>query len=91
MFVDKVIPTAAMATRSHTGTVLETMNSAGYSYIRVEEQGKKIWLAVPAADIKVGQSISWTSGAAMRNFSSQSLNRSFDEIFFIGAVQINQG
>ena len=90
MFVDKVVSSAAMATRSHSGSVLETMNAAGYSYIQVEEQGKKIWLAAPMIEIKAGQSISWNSGAAMRNFTSQSLNRSFDEIFFVSAVQVNQ-
>ena len=66
------------------------MSAAGYSYIQVEEQGKKIWLAAPAAKIEVGQSISWNSGPAMHNFTSQSLNRSFDEIFFVSAVQVNQ-
>ena len=90
MFVNKVVPTSASATNSHTGSVLETVNSAGYSYILVEEQGKQIWLAVPATDIKVGQSISWNSGAAMRNFASQTLNRTFDEIYFVNAVQVNQ-
>lgn len=90
MFVDKVVPAAAMAASSHSGSVLETMNAAGYSYIQVEEQGKKIWLAAPAAKIEVGQSISWNSGPAMHNFTSQSLNRSFDEIFFVSAVQVNQ-
>ena len=90
MFVDKVVATSARATRSHSGSVLETMNAAGYSYIQVEEQGKKIWLAAPMIEIKAGQSISWNSGAAMRNFTSQSLNRSFDEIFFVSAVQVNR-
>ena len=90
MFVDKVVSTAAMATSSHSGSVLETMNAAGYSYIQVEEQGKKIWLAAPMIEIKAGQSISWNGGAAMRNFTSKSLNRSFDEIFFVSAVQVNQ-
>ena len=90
MFVDKVVSTAAMATSSHSGSVLETMSAAGYSYIQVEEQGKKIWLAAPMIEIKAGQSISWNGGAAMRNFTSQSLNRSFDEIFFVSAVQVNQ-
>ena len=89
MFVDKVNSATAMTTRNHSGTVLETMNAAGYSYIRVEELGKNTWLAVPMLEIKVGQSINWESGAAMRNFTSQSLNRSFDEIFFISSVQIN--
>jgi hypothetical protein len=89
MFVDKVFSTSAMVTSGHSGSVLEIMNAGGYSYIQVEEQGNKIWLAAPVTEIKVGQNISWTSGAAMRNFTSKSLNRSFDEIFFVSAVQVN--
>ncbi|MCH7880268.1 MAG: SH3-like domain-containing protein [Proteobacteria bacterium] len=89
MFVDKVFSTSAMATSGHSGSVLEITSAGGYSYIQVEEQGKKIWLAAPVAEIEVGQNISWNSGAAMRNFTSKSLNRSFDEIFFVSAVKVN--
>jgi len=89
MFVDKVVPASVMQSSLHSGRVIETMDSAGYSYIRVEEQGKKVWLAAPITKISVGQNISWNSGAAMQKFSSRSLNRTFDEIFFISGVKIN--
>lgn len=89
MFVDKVVSASAMVKSGHSGSVLEILNAGGYSYIQVEEQGKKTWLAAPVVEIKVGQNISWNSGAAMRNFTSKSLNRSFDEIFFVSAVQVN--
>jgi len=90
MFVDRVIANSSITTSNHSGFVLETMTAAGYSYIRVEESGKKIWLAAPEVKIKTGQKISWKGGTAMRNFASQSLNRSFDEIFFVSLVKINQ-
>jgi hypothetical protein len=63
------------------------MTSAGYSYIHVEQNGSRVWLAAPETAINVGQSISWNGGAPMRNFNSQSLNRVFDEIYFVSAVQ----
>ena len=87
LFVDRVVTESAMASRSHSGIVIEFMNSAGYSYIQVEENGARIWLAAPEAKIEIGQSIRWISGAPMRNFTSQSLNREFNEIFFVSAVQ----
>jgi len=89
MFVDKVVPASAMQSSLHSGRVIETMDSAGYSYIQVEEQGKKVWLAAPITKISVGQNISWNSGAAMQKFSSRSLNRTFEEIFFISGVTFN--
>jgi len=90
LFVDKVFPAGAMTASGHTGIVTEKMDSAGYSYIQVDEKGKKIWLAAPVSTVNVGQSISWNGTSPMHNFSSQSLNRTFDEIFFVGAVQVNQ-
>lgn len=91
MFVDKVRAASTQATSSHTGTVVETMNASGYSYIQVDEKGNRIWLAAPEMAIKVGQEINWSGGAAMQNFSSRSLDRTFDEIYFVGAVQITNG
>ena len=87
LFVDKVVNEATMVSQTHNGVVIETMNSAGYSYIQVEENGARVWLAVPETRIESGQSIVWQSGTPMRNFTSQSLNRHFEEIFFVSAIQ----
>ena len=93
MFIDRVA--LASGTDSspsmHAGKVLEVMDSAGYSYIRVEDQGQSIWLAAPSTKLTTGQSISWSSGSPMRNFSSKSLDRTFDIIYFVGSVQVDQG
>ena len=88
LFVAQVMPESDLASRAHSGTVINAMNSAGYSYIQVEENGAQVWLAVPETHIEPGQSIRWDGGAPMRNFTSQSLNRSFDEIFFVSAVNL---
>ena len=86
LFVAQVRPESDLTSRSHSGTVINSMNSAGYSYIQVEENGAQIWLAAPETHIEPGQSIRWDGGAPMHNFTSQSLNRSFDEIFFVSAI-----
>jgi len=86
LFVSQVMPASALVNRSHSGTVIDSMNSAGYSYIQVEENGARVWLAAPETRIEAGQPIHWDGGAAMRNFTSKSLNRSFDEIFFVSSV-----
>jgi hypothetical protein len=86
LFVAQVMPESDLASRSHSGTVINSMNSAGYSYILVEENGAQVWLAAPETHIETGQSIRWDGGAPMRNFTSQSLNRNFDEIFFVTTI-----
>ena len=87
LFVAQVMPESDLASRAHSGTVINAMNSAGYSYIRVEENGANVWLAAPETIIEIGQTISWSGGAPMRNFTSRSLQQNFDEIFFVNAIQ----
>lgn len=86
MFVDRVFAESALVSSQHRGTVLEALNAAGYSYIHVRENDKTLWLAAPQTPLSVGQDISWSSGAAMKNFTSQSFERQFDEIFFVNSV-----
>lgn len=64
------------------GKVMETMNAGGYSYISLEKDGKKGWIAVPATEVTVGQEIKVRPGMEMGLFSSKTLNRSFDNIIF---------
>jgi len=65
-----------------SGKVVETMNSGGYTYVNLEKDGKKRWVAVPAMQVTVGQEMEFRNGAVMNNFSSKSLNRTFDSIIF---------
>ena len=90
MFIDRVTLASDTSPSIHAGKVLEVMESAGYSYIRVEDQGQSIWLAAPSTKLTTGQSIRWSSGSPMRNFSSKSLDRTFDIIYFVGSVQVDQ-
>ena len=71
---------------AHTATVVETMNSAGYTYIRVEEKGNTFWIALPQTQVKVGEVISFYEQMLMENFTSRSLNRTFDRILFVEAI-----
>jgi hypothetical protein len=65
-----------------SGKVVETMNSGGYTYINLDRNGKKIWVAVPKMDVKVGQEIALYPGTEMGTFTSKSLHRTFDNIIF---------
>lgn len=86
LFVDRIFKNTGQSNQLHSGTVIESMNSAGYSYIQVEENGTRIWLAAPESVVKAGQLIRWNSSAPMKNFNSPSLNRSFDEIYFVSEI-----
>ncbi len=64
------------------GKVLETMNAAGYTYIRVDAPEGKIWVAIPESKIEVGQEVLANPGMAMTDFESKTLNKTFDVIIF---------
>jgi hypothetical protein len=73
--------------KSHTATVLETMDAAGYTYVKVDENGKTYWIAGPqTANVTVGNSISYAQQMIMNDFTSKTLNRTFEYLMFASAL-----
>jgi len=64
-----------------TATVAETLQAGGYRYVKLEEQG--IWIAANDFEVSVGDRIQFGGGSEMKNFHSNSLDRTFDSIFFV--------
>ena len=79
----------AQPAAGHKGRVVSTMNAAGYTYMEVEEQGQKIWAAAKETTIKVGDQVEFPNSPAMQNFTSKTLNRTFDKIFFVSSLRVN--
>ncbi len=80
-----VIP-AAFAAGELSGKVLETMDSAGYTYVLLDSGSAKTWVAVPAAKVVKGQKITVRPGMEMQNFQSKTLKRTFDRIVFSDGI-----
>ncbi len=73
---------------SLSGKVTETMNSGGYTYVQIEATpGAKTWVAVPQTKVKVGQVVTSAPGMVMRNFTSNTLHRTFATIVFSGGLR----
>jgi len=70
-----------------SGKVVETMNSGGYTYVSLEKNGRRTWVALPDSKVKVGQEITCQPGMEMRNFTSKTLNRTFESIIFSGGIR----
>lgn len=69
-----------------TGKVKETMNSAGYTYVLLEKDGVQTWAALPETQVQTGQEITIYAGMEMKNFKSNTLNRTFDSIIFSSGI-----
>jgi hypothetical protein len=73
---------SASQPQEQEGVVLQTMDSAGYTYIHVDSGSAKSWIAVPQSKVTQGERIRYTNGMEMKNFHSKSLNRTFPSIIF---------
>jgi len=64
------------------GTVLETMEGGGYTYMKLDQAGQTLWIAVRRAGVTVGDKVEYVEQMRMPNFTSKTLNRTFDQIVF---------
>jgi hypothetical protein len=69
---------------SLSGSVVETMSAGGYTYAKLDQGGKQVWVAGPETPLVVGAKLSNLSGTLMTGFQSPTLNRTFDQIYFVG-------
>jgi hypothetical protein len=92
LFVGQVFGPAVKAVGqppSNSGKVLSVQNAAGYSYLEIEaDTGAMLWVAVPETPIQANDHISWEDGSVMRNFTSNSLKQTFEEIIFSSGATV---
>jgi hypothetical protein len=70
-----------------SGTIVETMNSGGYSYVLLDTGSSRVWVAGPQVEgLAVDQKVSCPDGMEMKDFRANSLDRTFASILFVGAI-----
>lgn len=69
------------------GTVVDTLNGGGYTYMQIDDTKKKYWVAVEGAQVPKGTEVRFTEEMKIKNFESKTLNRTFDEIVFASNLQ----
>ena len=65
-----------------TGTVLETMNGAGYTYLHLDSGTTRQWVAIPETTVEQGARVTCADGMVMTNFHSKAFDRTFETIVF---------
>lgn len=74
---------AQMAGGGPAGVVLETMESGGYTYALLDIEGDEIWAAGPPTELAIGDEVALVGAVGMQNFTSSTLDRTFEQILFV--------
>lgn len=80
--------TATPAAGAMRGTVRETMDSGGYSYMQVETGTGSVWAAANQMKVAVGDTVELIGGMPMQDFYSRTLDRTFDVILFVSSAAV---
>ncbi|MCB9896921.1 MAG: nucleotide-binding protein [Planctomycetes bacterium] len=81
-------PAMAAADGMLRGRVLETMDTAGYTYVHVDVGGSQVWAACTEFEVAVGDEVAFPSAMAMRDYESSTLHRTFDVVYFADHVDV---
>lgn len=79
---------AAPMAGGKSGTIVETIDAAGYTYVQVDTGSEKFWAAAPQFSAKAGDPVVVPDGMPMENYHSKSLDRTFDVVYFVDSVMI---
>jgi hypothetical protein len=64
------------------GTIVETMDSGGYTYMKLKTASGEHWVATQQTPVKKGQNVTVLAQMTAEKFHSSTLNRTFDTIVF---------
>lgn len=70
----------------HKVIVQEVIQTSSYTYLRVKEDEKEMWLAVTSMDAAKDQTFYFKNYMEMNDFKSKELNRTFKSIYFIEKI-----
>lgn len=72
-----------LAPNVHKVTAEEVIQSSNYTYLRVSDEGKEIWIAISRREVEKGKSYYYEPSVEMSNFVSKELKRTFPTITFV--------
>ncbi len=70
------------------GKILSIDNAGAYKYLKINEDGKELWVAIANAPVKVGDKIGYDKMTVMKDFKSKSLKKTFKEVIFASDVYL---
>ena len=77
------IDTATLTTTTRQLKVEEVIQTTSYTYLRANENGQEVWIAVTKMDANAGDVFYYDNALEMIDFESKELNRVFDRVLFV--------
>jgi hypothetical protein len=68
---------------THKIEVTDFIQTPNYTYILASEKGNQYWIAVTKMNPQKGQTLYFSQSMEMKNFKSETLNKTFDSILFV--------
>lgn len=75
--------------KTFNGPVIGTFDSGGYTYLHISTPYGPVWAAGPITPVKRDDQVSFVGKMLMKQFLAKSMNRTFDEIYFVNAFTVN--
>lgn len=73
-----------------SGKVVEVIDVQNYTYVQFSHGKETMWLATAKTPVKKGDVVSFADGQSMHKFHSKTLNRTFDEIYFVNEIEVKR-
>ena len=87
---NKDAPTATLAHNHpvavHQVVAEDQLHTDKYTYIKVDENGEKFWVAISKSDVKIGETYYFNEGLLKKNFYSQEFDRVFETIYLVSKI-----
>jgi len=72
-----------LAPNVHMVIAQEVIQSSGYTYLRVTDEGKDLWIAITRQEAEKGKTYYFQPSIEMTDFESKELKRTFPSITFV--------
>lgn len=73
---------------AHSGTVTLAKTAGGYTYLKIKESGKDVWIAALPMTVAVGDKVEYAGGDTMKDFKSKAMDQTFDSIRFVSRIHV---
>lgn len=84
---EEKVPEANVPAGTHVVKVEDRIDASDYSYFQVSEKdGNKYWIAAKRLEAVKGDILYFTKSMEMKNFHSNTLNRTFESVLFVDDI-----